>query len=138
MRNSIKYSIATGVMTLGAIGALAVPAFAATPQPGTTPNGNPPISKLTGGNAAPYTDPFFGPVICNEVHHANAKSAQNFDSVNCASTTGSPLTNVYPGEVSSVGWNSDFAGSTNPTGTLNFTVSADGLSYAGIATYPVG
>ncbi|HEY2306466.1 MAG TPA: hypothetical protein VGI05_11355 [Streptosporangiaceae bacterium] len=139
MRNSIKYSIATGVMTLGAIGALAVPAFASTPSTGSTP-GNSTISKLTGSGAVSYADPFFGPVICNEVHHTNAKAGQNFDSVNCTSTTGLPLTNVTPGEVSSVGWISDFSNANYPIpqGTLNFTVSADGLSYTAIGTYPVG
>jgi hypothetical protein len=124
-----------GAGGLMALGLTAGPAFASTPQQGTTPPGNPPISKLTGSNAASYTDPFFGPVKCDEVHHANAKAGQNFDSVTCTSTTGLPLTSVTPGEVSTVGWNSDFANVAEPQGVLSFTVSADGLSYTGIANY---
>jgi hypothetical protein len=132
--------IHAGILSAATVAALVVPAtaaFASTPSGGTTPGGST-ILKLTGSNAVSYNDPFFGPVICNEVHHSNVKSAQNFDSVSCSSTTGSPLTSVTPGEVSSVGWISDFSNANYPIpqGTLNFTVSADGMSYTAIGTYP--
>jgi hypothetical protein len=120
-------AVAGTVLTAG-------PALAGT-GPGTTGTpGNSPIVKMTGSYAAAYTDPFFGPVSCNEVHHANVKAGQNFDSITCTSTTGSPLANVVPGQVGQVGWNTDFPIS-EPTGLLSFTVSADGLSYTGTASY---
>lgn len=94
----------------------------------TGPNGN--QASLTGNGAAVYTDPLFGPVQCNETQHAK------FDTVACQSTTGAPLTGVAGGQAGSIGWNSDFAGSGQPTGTLVYTVSPDGLGYTGQATYP--
>jgi hypothetical protein len=101
-------------------------AFAATGPAG----GNGQTGHLTGGKAATYTDPVFGPVRCNETQHAK------FDTVACQSTTGAPLTGVAGGQAGSIGWNSDFAGSGQPTGTLVYTVSPDGLGYTGQATYP--
>jgi len=118
-------------------------AFAATgPVAGTTqPNGNANIVQMTGKNGVSYTDPVFGGVHCDEVHHYAKGDAADFDSVTCKSTTGLPLANVSPSQVETVGWNSDFpAGRTFDinTGSITLTVSADGLSYTGIATYPNG
>jgi hypothetical protein len=132
----------------GLLGGLATAASASTgPVAGTTaPNGNANIVQMTGKNAAVYTDPVFGPVSCTEVHHnavkTGADNAADFDSITCKSTTGLPLTGVTAGQAGyTVGWNSDFpAGRTFDlaTGSITLNVSADGLSYTGIATYPAG
>ncbi|HEY2128925.1 MAG TPA: hypothetical protein VGH77_17230 [Streptosporangiaceae bacterium] len=116
-------------------------ATTASAMASTGPNGQ--TGQLTGSSrAAAYTDPFFGPVQCNETQHAQ------FDTVSCKGVvldangnavkgSSASLANVTPGEISSVGWNSDF-GDRAATGVLSFTVSADGLSYTGQATYPNG
>lgn len=97
----------------------------------TGPAGNGQTSHMTGNKATSYTDPYFGDVQCNETSHPA------FDTVSCKSVTGLPLASVTPGQAGSVGWNSDFAGNTRPgTGSLAFTVSLDGMSYSGHATYP--
>ena len=120
------------------LAAAAIGAGATAASASTGPSSNGQAGQLTGNRATSYADPFFGPVQCNETQHAA------FDTVSCKSTTGAPLANVSPGQIGSVGWNSDWTG--NPallpshaaTGALAFTVSADGLSYAGQATYPAG
>jgi len=129
MRKSARIAalVAGPIMVLGIGAATAAPAFAST---GPSTNGQ--VGQMTGNTrAASYTDPVFGGVKCNETQHPA------FDTVSCKSTTGSPLTNVAPNATGQVGWNSDFAGNTriNP-GTLTYTVSPDGLSYTGQATYP--
>jgi hypothetical protein len=135
MKKIIYAGLSAAALVAGTV-AMAAPAMAGTaPGGGTTGTpGSSQIVKLADGSLQ-YTDPFFGPVQCREVHHANTKAGQDFDSVNCQSTTGLPLANVVPGEVSSVGWNSDFGsavpGDQGITTTLHFTVSADGLSYTG-------
>jgi hypothetical protein len=137
----IKVAAAPAILAAGLLGSSAA-AFASTgPVPGTTtPNGNSNITQMTGKNGIDYTDPVFGAVHCDEVHHAAKGSAADFDSVTCKSTTGLPLTNVAAGQQGYVnGWNSDFpAGRTFDlnTGTITINVSPDGLSYTGIATYP--
>jgi hypothetical protein len=83
---------------------------------------------------AVYTDPVMGPVSCAGVHQVSKAAVQ--DSWTCASTTASPLTGVSAGQsitTANFGWNSDFngAGATS----LAMTVSADGLSETGVATY---
>ena len=121
----------TAATIVASLATLAVPAVSMA----STGTSNGQSGKLTGNNAAKYNDPVFGSVQCNETQHAK------FDTLSCKSTTGSPLTNVAPGQVGTVGWNSDFgavSGTTNihpVTGTLAYTVSADGLSYTGQATY---
>jgi hypothetical protein len=129
MRKSARIAalVAGPIMVLGIGAAAAAPAFASTgPSNGQS-------AQQTGNTrAATYPDPFFGGVKCNETQHPA------FDTVACKSTTGSPLTNVAPGAIGSVGWNSDFLGSGHTTGVLTYTVSADGLSYTGQATYPNG
>jgi hypothetical protein len=97
-----------------------------------SPASNGQVGHMTGNNATFYQDGTFGPVSCNETQH------KAFDTVSCKSTTGLPLTNLTAGEVNSIGWNSDFGtASIHPaTGALAFTVSPDGMSYAGQATYP--
>jgi hypothetical protein len=60
-----------------------------------------------------YTDPFFGPVSCTGVHQTGKNTTTlGQDSFTCTSTSGSPLTNVYPGESISLttisGWISDY------------------------------
>jgi hypothetical protein len=147
--STMKYRIilasaaAPAAIAISLIGASAASASTG-PVAGTTqPNGTASIVQMTGKNGVSYTDPVFGPVHCDEVHHyANVKTlAPDFDSVTCQSTTGLPLPGVTPGQVETVGWNSDFStrnwGEVN-TGSITLTVSADGLSYTGIATYPNG
>ena len=127
------------IITAAAAAAVLGGGLAATaPAMASTGPSNGQACQLTGNKATSYADPVFGGVQCNETQHAA------FDTVSCKSTTGLPLTNVSPGQVGSVGWNSDWTG--NPallpshaaTGTLSYTVSADGLSYTGQATYPNG
>jgi hypothetical protein len=93
-------------------------AFAGTP--GST-NGQ--TLKMTGkNNAASYLDGYFGQTTCNETQHPK------FDTVSC--TLSSPTS--LAGTGGTVGWLSDFNGNY---GTFTYTVSADGLSYTGQATY---
>jgi hypothetical protein len=125
------------IYSAAAAAALLAPVAAATAASASTgPSTNSGLTKMVGQHPAAYQDPFFGGVSCTEVDHSK-NVATPFDSINCSSTTGLPLTNVTPGQIGSVGWNSDFASgpSAGLTGTLNFTVSADGMSYTGIATY---
>jgi len=90
-----------------------------------------------------YTDPFFGPVACTGVHQTGKNTTLlGNDSFTCTSTSGSPLTNVYPGESISLatisGWISDYysqLGSTVYATTFTGTVSSDGFSYTAVATY---
>jgi hypothetical protein len=126
----MKKSILFGVPALAVAGVvgMSAPAFASA---GPDTNGQ--TAQQTGSNnAATYTDPVFGPVKCNETQHPK------FDTVACKSTSGSPLTGVSPGQIGTVGWNSDFANSGHNTCVLAYTVSLDGLSYTGQATYPNG
>jgi hypothetical protein len=97
----------------------------------TGPAGNGQTGHLTGKSAVSYTDPWFGPVRCNETQHPT------FDTVSCQSTTGAPVTNASPGQVISFPgqWNSDFAGGP-AGGSITVTVNADGMGYTGQATYP--
>jgi hypothetical protein len=118
---------------------------------GTTVNA---IGSVQGGKnnqtqqyKASYTDIFFGPVACAGVHQSGKSySPLGQDSFTCTSTTGSPLTNVYPGEsfdlayFNSIGliFLSDYYGvqgqSVSAT-RLTVTVSSDGLSYTAVAGY---
>jgi hypothetical protein len=119
--------------TAGQTAAAAAPAVL-TASVSTAPGSNGQAGQLTGNHATSYTDPVFGPVQCNETQHAK------FDTVECQSTTGLPLTNVAPNQAGTVGWNSDFGTNSmrHATGVLAYTVSADGMSYTGQATYPQG
>jgi hypothetical protein len=130
MRNTIKAAL-IGAAT---IATLAVPA-AAMASTGPNANSGQTLTKIVGQHAAVYTDPNVGPVSCTEVNHS--KQGTTFDSVTCTSTTGLPLTNVTPGAPYSTPWYSDFGtgASAGHYGTFNGTVSADGMSYTGIAAY---
>jgi hypothetical protein len=129
----MKKIIRAAVLGGATVAALAVPAAA---MASTGPNAQSGLTKMTGQNATTYDDGMFGWVSVNEVHHG--KNGQNFDSVTATSTTGLPLANVTPGQTGDIGWNTDFAGISEPQGVLHFTVSADGMSYTGTATYPAG
>jgi hypothetical protein len=99
---------------------------------------------------AAYGDPLFGPIACTGTHHdpSGHLSSTNlvgtiggsFDSFTCTSTSGAPLTNVYPGETFAFeGWLSDYFLQTSAGGvfatSFTGTVSADGLSFSAVATY---
>jgi hypothetical protein len=126
MKRIIYTIVAAAAIITGGVAA-AAPAMAST-GPSNGVQGH----QMTGNKADSYPDPVFGPVQCNETQHPA------FDTVSCKSTSGLPLTNVTPGQTGQIGWNSDFAGSTHPTGTLTYTVNADGTGYTGQATYPNG
>lgn len=113
--------------------ALAVPAVSAA-STGITSNGQ--TGQQTGHNgAAVYNDPVFGWVQCNETQHPQ------FDTVSCKFTAGQIQT---PGATATVGWNSDWLGSSgllpnhSKTGVLTYTINPDGAGYTGQATYPNG
>jgi hypothetical protein len=118
------------VLILAAVTAsFAVGGIAMAGTPGSS-NNNSPMAKMTGqgkamgsGGADTYTDPVFGQVTCNETQHPQ------FDTVSCTMAT--PLSNAA-GSSGTVGWYSDFNGKL---GTFTYTVSADGSSYSGKATY---
>jgi hypothetical protein len=113
----------------GALASLAVVSGIA--HAGTPGSSNGQSLKMTGlgkqasqGGAAGYNDPFFGPnTRCNETQHPT------FDTVSC--TLATPNLSLA-GTSGTVGWYSDFNGNL---GTFTYTVSADGLSYSGKATY---
>jgi hypothetical protein len=125
MRKSARIAalVAGPIMVLGIGAATAAPAFAST---GPSSNGQ--TAQQTGNRATSYTDSLFGAVKCNETSHPK------FDTVSCAM---SPANLGLAGTSGTVGWNSDFGNRTN-TGVLTYTVSPDGLSYTGQATYPSG
>jgi hypothetical protein len=99
----------------------------------TGPASNGQVGQMTGNNVKPYNDPVFGWVKVNETEHPK------FDTVSAKFTDGQTATSLgmWPGETGTVGWNSDFTNPTHPgTGTLTYTINADGLGYTGQATYP--
>jgi hypothetical protein len=138
---TLIYAIAApAALAVSLLGATAASASAGPNGSGTTGTpGNSSITKLTDGSIQ-YGDWYFadgGQVQCREVHHANVKAGQNFDSVSCARPDGLPLSRPA-GEAGTVGWVSDFTGNINVQTTLHYTVSADGLSYTGYTdNYPV-
>lgn len=84
---------------------------------------------------ASYNDYVFGPVSCSGVHQIK-KDGSVQDSFTCASTSGKPLTYGTPGQTFTWGggtWMSDY-NQAMATG-LNGTISADAMSYSGVATY---
>jgi hypothetical protein len=89
--------------------------------PGSQSNGV--TAKLVGQGAAKYTDVFFGDTTCNETQHPK------FDTVSCRFSTPNL---ALAGTSGAIGWDSDFNGTY---GTFTYTVSADGTSYSGKATY---
>lgn len=105
----------------------AVAAFAVAPGvalAGTPGSSNGVTQKMTGKAAASYSDAVFGDTTCNETQHPK------FDTVSCTLSSA----NVgLAGTSGTVGWYSDFDNSK--LGTFAYTVSADGLSYYGQATY---
>lgn len=113
--------IILATVTAAAAAFIASSAFAGTP--GSDTNGQ--TSKMTGKNGASrYLDGVFGQTTCNETQHPQ------FDTVSCKLDT--PNLGLA-GVSSTVGWISDFDHTTY--GTFTYTVSADGLSYTGHATY---
>jgi len=99
------------------------------------------IKNMTTQYKTTYTDSVMGPVSCAGVHKdgANTGAAYGTDTWTCTSTTGLPLTGVIPGQTLDIGWNSDYYNmkSVNPSGTVtaHLTISADGLSETGTASY---
>ena len=90
-------------------------------------------------NAITYQDAVFGLVQVNETQHPN------FDTISAKFVDGQTAASLgmQPGQTGTVGWNSDFGTnqsstkSVHPlTGTLTYTINADGLGYTGQATYP--
>jgi hypothetical protein len=128
MRKSARIAalVAGPIMILGIGAATAAPAFA-SPGPGSNGQTN------TGtGNSITYTNGTFpdsGLVFCNETQHPK------FDTVECHGP-GVQL-QAFEGQTLTVPWLSDFGSGPHAgqTGVLTYTVSADGLSYSGQATY---
>jgi hypothetical protein len=126
---------------LGAV----VLAFAGIAMAGSGPNYG--ASYLGGANGngmqvshytADYTDGFFGAVHCVGIDQIKTGKATQ-DSFTCASTSGSPLANVVPGQALTLatigGWQTDSGKSLPLASSFNATVSADGMSYTAVATY---
>jgi hypothetical protein len=90
---------------------------------GTPGSSNGQTAKLVGQGAASYADPIFGDVTCNETQHPK------FDTVSCRIANPNP---ALAGTSSTNAWLSDFNGAL---GTITYSVSADGTSYSGKATY---
>lgn len=100
------------------------PAFVASIAIANTGGSNGVTARLTGNGAASYNDPFFGPVTCNETQH------RKFDTVSCRLATPNP---ALAGTSDTAPWNSDFVG--GGSGSITYTVDADGAGYSGKATY---
>lgn len=102
------------------------------------------VTSVTGGTAAAfasngqsqklhqivYSSGYWGGGVflttsCNETSHPT------FDTVGCSILNGPDVS--QEGQTFTIGWNSDFTGNL---GSLTYTVSLDGLSLSGIATYP--
>jgi hypothetical protein len=118
--SSMKKVIAVTAMAASLLAAVSGTANAGTP--GSTSNGQ--TLKTTGNNAAQYTDWVFGQTRCNETQHPQ------FDTVSCNLVTPNL---ALKGTSGTVGWISDLDHQTY--GTFTYTVSADGMSYSGKATY---
>lgn len=106
------------------ITAATIAATLAVPAVSMASNGQ--TQKMT-GNTAGYTDGTWGVVnSINETEHPQ------FDTVTLH------LASAWnPGTSGTIGWNSDFKVSgRSGTGTFAYTVSADGKTISGIATYP--
>lgn len=118
---------------------LTIPATAFAGTPGSSsPNASTP------GHFS-YTDPVFGDVQCNEVHHpgpvpsgllkqdpALPQTADGYDTVECR--LASPDT-TGAGQTFLIGWISDFGGQF---GTIRIVENANGTGYHGVASYPAG
>jgi hypothetical protein len=116
-----------GTAALGATLAFAASANAAIGTSNANTGG-----QLTGKSAAQYTDYVFGQVQVNETQHPK------FDTVSAKFIDHTAFElGMTPGQTGTVGWNSDFgAGSIHPaTGTLTYTINADGTGYTGQVTY---
>ena len=124
---------------LGTVGQAAAPAAAqaavlTASVSSTGTNGQ--VGHITGKNAITYQDAVFGLVQVNETQHPQ------FDTISAKfiGHTAADL-NMTPGQTGTVGWNSDFGGSTGTTtihlvtGTLTYTINADGTGYTGPSTY---
>ena len=112
------------VIILGVVaGALVVAGgLASAGTPGS--HGNGVTARLTGQGAASYLDVIFGPTTCNETQHPK------FDTVSCRLSTPNL---ALAGTTGTVGWFSDFDHSI--IGTFTYTMSGDGRTYTGKATY---
>jgi hypothetical protein len=127
---------------LGTVGQAAAPAAAqaavlTASVSSTGTNGQ--VGHITGKNAITYQDAVFGLVQVNETQHPN------FDTISAKFVGGQTAASLgmQPGQTGTVGWNSDFGtNQSSPasvhllTGTLTYTINADGLGYTGQATYP--
>jgi hypothetical protein len=117
-------------------------AMAATPSTtlvATTGNSNVGGAKGNGMAVSHYTatynDPVFGAVSCTGINQV--KNGKMQDQFTCTSTQGGLLGGYQPGQVINWGpntWISDFDG-TSYDKTFTSTISADGMSYTGVATY---
>jgi hypothetical protein len=126
---------------LGLCLVMAVPALAAGAPPTSNKGGNTTIQY-----SASYSD-LGGPVTCTGIHQYGKQwpgtaTTGGQDKFTCTSSTGSPLTNVTPGQVwpfPVAQWASDYFNSIglSVTNTVAFsvTVSSDGFSYSGVAQY---
>jgi len=116
MKTGIIFSLITG--TVAIIGGAAL---AGTP----VSHGNGVTDRLTGNGAAKYDDAVFGPnTTCNETQHPK------FDTVSCRLAAPNL---ALAGTTGTVSWFSDFDHSI--IGTFTYTVSGDGRTYTGKATY---
>jgi hypothetical protein len=137
------------IMVAATVAALAIPSSALANASGSTGIDSTGLGSTQGGKSnttqqyrTSYVDGVMGPVTCAGVHQSGkAYSALGQDSFTCASTTGLPLTNVSPGEVVTAAnfpWISDYyklLGQTVYATSFTLTVSADGLSEMGVASY---
>ena len=112
------------VIVIGLIsGAFAVfTGLASAGTPGSQGNGV--TARLTGQGAAHYIDFIFGETTCNETQHPK------FDTVSCRAVNPNL---ALAGTTFTNSWFSDFDHSI--IGTITLTVSGDGRTYTGKATY---
>jgi hypothetical protein len=139
---AVTLSMSAGVAAASSGGGNPPPTFGGSHGKGTT----------TVKYMVSYVDALGNPVRCTGVH----QTGKNFpgtttlggqDSFTCMSTTGSPLVGVTPGQVFTLAtgvWNSDYFLSAfgeyiYNTAPFTLTVSADRMSYTGVAPfYPLG
>jgi hypothetical protein len=118
-------------------------ALAVVPTAALASTGPTSVDASTPGHFS-YTDPFFGPVSCNEVHHPGslppglepgATTLGGYDTITCKLETPSSL-----GGQQFIGdWVSDFGTQFDQnTGPADFRVAPNGLSYHAVAWYPNG
>lgn len=102
-----------------ALALMSAVSFAGTPGS----DSNAVSDRMVGKTATSYSDAYFGSTTCNETQHPK------FDTVSCTLANPSSLA----GTSGTIGWYSDF--NNAKLGTFTYTVSPDGLTYSGQATY---